>query len=245
MGALAKHETVEHEQSTARTENAKIALMVIASYYQRHKHDPAFLKRRRAKQNARNAIAPRIRSKEQRKKDTEAMKRANKARRAFVASLKDKPCQDCDTHYPSFVMEYDHRPGSEKASGQTGCVGYLATRASIARILEEIAKCDLICSNCHRVRTHLRRPPRAKREPSSEAKLAFFLTLKDKPCTDCKTRYPHYVLDFDHRPGTVKAGVVGRMWSGPREKLLEEVAKCDLVCANCHRIRTFEVRSAS
>jgi hypothetical protein len=66
--------------------------------------------------------------------------------------------------------------------------------------------------------------------------------LKDKPCSDCKTKYPYYVMDFDHREGTVKSGNIAHLvnqnfWT--YEKLLKEIDKCDIVCANCHWVRTF------
>lgn len=63
-----------------------------------------------------------------------------------------------------------------------------------------------------------------------------------KRCTDCKRKYPHYVLQFDHLPGCVKkvhlANIHGRGWS--LERIMEEIKKCDLVCANCHAVRTFK-----
>lgn len=61
--------------------------------------------------------------------------------------------------------------------------------------------------------------------------------LKDHPCTDCKQSFPPYVMDFDHVRG-VKLGAPGMMVFGDFDKFLEEIAKCELVCANCHRIRT-------
>lgn len=64
--------------------------------------------------------------------------------------------------------------------------------------------------------------------------------LKSAPCMDCGIAYPPYVMDFDHRPGEVKMFHVGKMRvNGTRwEKVLAEIAKCDLVCSNCHRART-------
>ena len=66
------------------------------------------------------------------------------------------------------------------------------------------------------------------------------------PCTDCGLWYPHYVMDFDHLPQFTKdigiSVAVALRWS--REKIEAEIAKCEVVCANCHRIRTHE-RSAS
>ena len=59
-------------------------------------------------------------------------------------------------------------------------------------------------------------------------------------------RFPHYVLDYDHRPGRPKrANLNILVKQGAKEEvLLAEIAKCDLVCANCRRIRTCQRRSA-
>jgi hypothetical protein len=63
--------------------------------------------------------------------------------------------------------------------------------------------------------------------------------LKDFPCADCGNRFPPVCMDFDHRPGEVKLFNIGRnMHSRKWAETLAEIDKCDLVCANCHRIRT-------
>ena len=62
----------------------------------------------------------------------------------------------------------------------------------------------------------------------------------DAGCMDCGLR-PEYaqVLEFDHRPDEDKLfHISDRMVSGTVEDLLAEIAKCDVVCANCHRVRT-------
>jgi hypothetical protein len=62
---------------------------------------------------------------------------------------------------------------------------------------------------------------------------------KDKPCLDCGRKFPRVAMDFDHVRGEKKRGIaqmVNGAWS--IETLLAEIAKCELVCANCHRVRT-------
>jgi hypothetical protein len=67
----------------------------------------------------------------------------------------------------------------------------------------------------------------------------FIDNAKKKPCTDCGTCYPPYVLDFDHVRGVKVAGLSQlRSARGAWSKLVAEIEKCELVCANCHRIRT-------
>ncbi len=73
----------------------------------------------------------------------------------------------------------------------------------------------------------------------------FVNKFKNRPCADCGRRYPSYVMDFDHRKGENKMGDIGHMfgnWSF--EQIRKEIEKCDIVCANCHRIRTFKDKYA-
>jgi hypothetical protein len=66
------------------------------------------------------------------------------------------------------------------------------------------------------------------------------IEAKKFPCMDCGQTYPHYVMDFDHRDPTQKVSKVSNLMRlGSKKKLLAEIVKCDLVCANCHRERTF------
>lgn len=80
----------------------------------------------------------------------------------------------------------------------------------------------------------------AQRDKDREKRFREILkVIKDAPCQDCGIKYPPYVLDFDHRPGEIKLFNVGRTSkAGSLKRLLEEIAKCDLVCSNCHRERT-------
>lgn len=63
---------------------------------------------------------------------------------------------------------------------------------------------------------------------------------EQRGCSDCKNKFPHYVLEFDHKPEYDKIDVVYRVLRtyGP-EAAWKEVSKCDVVCANCHKIRTY------
>lgn len=63
-------------------------------------------------------------------------------------------------------------------------------------------------------------------------------SFKDVPCQDCNGRFPPYVMDFDHREPDNKRREVSLMVDYKLENLLLEISKCDVVCANCHRIRT-------
>jgi hypothetical protein len=64
------------------------------------------------------------------------------------------------------------------------------------------------------------------------------MTYLNSPCVDCGEADP-IVLQFDHRDGTEKIDEVGTMLNRASwNALLNEIAKCDVRYANCHRVRT-------
>lgn len=69
--------------------------------------------------------------------------------------------------------------------------------------------------------------------------------VKSSGCVDCGNK-DHRVLELDHVRG-VKSVALGtavtKGWG--KTRLLEEIAKCDVRCANCHRIRTYEIQHAT
>lgn len=233
--------------------------------------------------------------------------------------LRAHPCVDCG-ETDIVVLDFDHRdPAAKKYS-----VMVLALHKSWIRVIAEIAKCDVRCSNCHRRRTALqfdwgsrgrkgrsadagatfvdldRQAGLAQTADRAEKKcgscglvkpLAMFpfknkqlgkrgstclacmaaygrehyarnrakylakahrsrgriraknderilAYLLDHPCVDCSETDP-LVLDFDHREPSKKSNEVSRMVrSRPWHSILEEIDKCDVRCANCHRRKT-------
>lgn len=85
------------------------------------------------------------------------------------------------------------------------------------------------------------RRAKARRAGDLAKRRAFLLEAKNKPCADCGLRYPYYVMDFDHREPAKKSFTVAV--DGVRvgiRKLQQELDKCDVVCSNCHRERTYQ-----
>ena len=59
------------------------------------------------------------------------------------------------------------------------------------------------------------------------------------PCSDCGEAFPVWVMHWDHLPEFEKAGDISVMvLNRAREVVVEELKKCELVCANCHVMRT-------
>lgn len=85
-----------------------------------------------------------------------------------------------------------------------------------------------------------RKAERAKRNAQAEEVRRVIRELKSStPCADCKRKYPHYVMDFDHVRGKKVHNISTLMRKRLVAKVWLEIAKCELVCANCHRARTY------
>lgn len=97
------------------------------------------------------------------------------------------------------------------------------------------------CKECHktylkghyhkRKETYLASAKRGRNRISE-----FVREAKSVPCADCGNNYPYYVMDFDHKSD--KVFNISRSHTVSKQALLEEIDKCDVVCSNCHRIRT-------
>lgn len=72
--------------------------------------------------------------------------------------------------------------------------------------------------------------------------VAMVQTAKSLPCSDCGSEYPGPCMEFDHVPdrGEKMFSLSRLPPSVDEEAVRREVAKCDLLCANCHRLRTVE-----
>lgn len=81
-----------------------------------------------------------------------ALKARLKLRKQYQDFKNNKPCFDCGVKYPYYVLDYDHRNPTTKFME----ISKIVMRYGMRRMLEEIKKCDLVCSNCHRERTHRR-----------------------------------------------------------------------------------------
>lgn len=81
-------------------------------------------------------------------KDWDLKRRAS--RRELINNAKNIPCADCGIKYPPYIMDFDHRDPDQKSFG----IGESLVSKRPEVLLAEIAKCDVVCSNCHRERTH-------------------------------------------------------------------------------------------
>ncbi|MEP7378397.1 MAG: hypothetical protein ABI725_02430 [Chloroflexota bacterium] len=166
----------------------------------------------------------------------------------MLRDLRRVPCQDCGGRFEPHQMDFDHRDPATKSFELTkGRVMLMAT----AKVLAEVAKCDVVCANCHRLRTQrtwVGRPRKGSYTSPSQARKAalwrlqsdLLAELRNVECADCRGKFPKAAMDFDHRDPSTKKHTISRMLlRTTTEEILVEVAKCDVVCANCHRMRTY------
>ena len=127
--------------------------------------------------------------------------------------------------------------------------GRKACRAWRLRNIEKVRKRDREAQRAWRVENpekhrELRRLGQRKR---LNDRIARSQSIKiGRGCADCGFNTHPEALDFDHLPGTQKKANVSALirgrWSW--ERIQKEIDKCEVVCANCHRIRTAERRTA-
>lgn len=153
------------------------------------------------------------------------------------------------------VLDFDHRDPANQPFRLTSSRAMLASEATLR---QELEKCDVVCANCHRVRTMRtapnQRPNRtAARSNATQrwsinrrAQLMVLAELRDSPCRDRGRRLPWYAMEYDHRDPKAKVDEVMRMAGhAGLDRILAEVARCDIVCSNCHRDRTHRRRGAA
>ena len=93
-----------------------------------------------------------------------------------------------------------------------------------------------VADNRERKREHHRRA----KERNKYRHLGWVLDeLRDVPCADCRHRFPVECMDFDHL-GDKNFNLSSWQNNHIRHlaEMMVEVAKCEVVCSNCHRIRS-------
>ena len=80
---------------------------------------------------------------------------------------------------------------------------------------------------------------RNEQRKNKRRKFVWQYKLDHPTCVDCNVDYPPPVLDFDHLRDKVANISEMVKTATPMEVLLKEIAKCEIVCSNCHRMRTY------
>ena len=145
--------------------------------------------------------------------EIQRVRRRQTATTEFLRQLREVPCADCGGRFVGHQMDFDHRDPATKRFWL--CSGRAALK-SRDEILAEAAKCDVVCANCHRLRSRRRhRAWLASRAPSTEPRTEghrirwryhadVLDQLRSVPCADCGGRFAQCSMDFDHRDPSTK-----------------------------------------
>lgn len=144
-------------------------------------------------------------------------------------------CNDCSETDPA-CLDF-HHPG-EKDMPVTDMITYGHSREQLQT---EIDRCEVLCANCHRCR-HDRRAAvvlSSGQEPATKRDRLMKWTFeyrRERGCQRCPAADP-VCLQFHHPDSVDKEAGVGKMISDsyPEEAVREEVDRCIVLCANCHR----------
>jgi hypothetical protein len=94
-----------------------------------------------------------------------------------------------------------------------------------------------ICKGLHRVRRQ-RDVPFYERDRCREHK-AILVEMKGNRCLDCGGEFPDCCYHFHHRDPMAKTFDLGQNMLRSLSVLKIEAEKCDLLCANCHAIKSY------
>jgi hypothetical protein len=152
-----------------------------------------------------------------------ALKWAKKIRAVNLLGGKCKKCGESDI----LVLDF-HHPGSKNNKIHD----LLAGSKRWSEVETEVLKCELLCSNCHMEHHH------SGNGRCSVVKASVLAMLGHPVCCECgKVRENSSSLDFHHN-GTKKefhiSDVFARKCSVGLQALFDEIAKCKIVCRNCH-----------
>ena len=160
--------------------------------------------------------------------------------KAELVGARGGRCEDCGYERTIWALEFHHRDARTKEFSLGGFLG------GIERARREAEKCFLVCANCHRIR-HAR-----SKTDSGHPVIRFRQHIKVKSvaalggaCRGCGLGSPVDALEFHHvdrkaKEFAISVDGVPRSWA----RVEAELAKCVLLCANCHRethagLRTF------
>lgn len=142
---------------------------------------------------------------------------------AIIRDLKSSGCLCCPELDPA-CLAYHHRPGEKKISSVSAL-----RNGSTKRVLAEIAKCDLLCANCH---AKIHNPGLPARQPYRQTKRLLLEQRKSGGCLRCGLR-DYRCLTFHHRTNN-KLDSIANLLAGKLSIFLAELEKCDVLCFNCH-----------
>lgn len=134
-------------------------------------------------------------------------------------------------------LAFHHRDRETKLFNLAQAV---ASKKTIKSIYKEIAKCDVLCHNHHRILHYdergLNRIPRKRKDAEIRYNFGkeYCNNIKfNCGCSVCGIT-DFRCLDFHHKNPLTKLYVVSNIYNYSRKILDLEISKCEVVCASCH-----------
>ena len=101
------------------------------------------------------------------------------------------------------------------------------------------------CKECRREydRNRYQRDPKRRKEVSNAWRQRQVERIREikaqTPCADCQSQFHPVAMQFDHISSDKEFDISSKIGHVSMERLLIEIAKCEIVCANCHAVRTY------
>lgn len=160
------------------------------------------------------------------------LRERRRRRKEDLVSLRGGECADCGYSRCVAALDFHHRDPKTK-NFELG-----AFSGSIDRLRAEVEKCDLLCAVCHRIR-HALEDEKVSVGPVTRHRRRRKLraiALMGSKCFGCGRTGPAAIFEFHHlNPAEKMFGIatdgIPRRW----EVTVAELAKCVMLCANCHR----------
>jgi len=106
-------------------------------------------------------------------------------------------------------------------------------RFGLKRLKKEIDKCEVMCANCHR-KIHRNDHPATTENAKRLRNRAFVIEYKKTHCCEECGETEELLLDF-HHDGEKEIDISRAVCDWGLPNLKKEIAKCKVLCANCHR----------
>lgn len=161
------------------------------------------------------------------------------AKKIKAIEYKGGKCSKCNENRP-YVLSFHHI--SEKGDAITDMI---TRQRRWSEIKKELDKCDLLCENCHR-NIHAESDKIGEFYDNNKN---VFLKLKNSiSCNLCGYNECKKSLDFHHEHGEKEFKITKYVSSiksisvqDVEDFVVEEVNKCEVLCANCHKEKHFNI----
>jgi hypothetical protein len=150
-------------------------------------------------------------------------------------------CLSCGCNDPR-ILEADHQHSKVHACSD---YKYWAYHGGVEALKHELAKCVPLCRVCHRVKTKNERGTTTQQSFVDRHKIIDDEKLRRGTCIVCKrqvSKESTCAFDFDHIDPSQKvislSNLVYKSKSYFNEHFRTEAQKCNLICCNCHHLKT-------